>query len=136
MNALELRLGNYVNIDNPKSHPQIKGVPVQVLEIKSKGNPLNEILFPKSLGSISMIYGDEQFNQFDEFVKPIPLTEKWLKDFGLDKGWIPEFNKGINVTVFQNGVSYSLKRGTIKIEYVHQLQNFWYANTQEELKLI
>jgi len=92
--------------------------------------------YPDSSASINLQYGDETFSQFDEFIQPIPLTEKWLLNFGLDKDWMPEFEYGVRVTLSQNDRAYSFKRSDIKIDYVHQLQNIWFSLTGEELKFV
>jgi hypothetical protein len=48
--------------------------------------------------------------------EPIPLTEEWfVKNCDLDMGWLNVWKA--------------------KIEYVHQLQNLYYALTGEELKV-
>jgi hypothetical protein len=74
---------------------------------------------------------------------PIPLTEEWLLKFGFK-----ESGRDINIIHWYNGViylnSYELDfngywlryyRGRIhcKINYVHQLQNLYFALTGEEL---
>jgi len=132
MNALELRLGNYVTIENPKYWPEVKGCPMIVTGFKFK----TDRLFPESSGSVDLQYGDTLFSQFDEFIQPIPLTDKWLLNFGLDKDWMPEFKYGVRVTLSQNDRAYSFKRSDIKIDYVHQLQNLWFTLTGEELKFV
>lgn len=70
-------------------------------------------------------------------LEPIPLTEEWLVKFGFEK-------KGINTPKWrfwkidlvedEKGIySFDESRIYIDIEYVHQLQNLFYALTNEEL---
>lgn len=76
-----------------------------------------------------------------ELCKPIPLTEEWLVKFGIYTYESKEFlNKGVvyyssdNVFYIYSGMgdedSYGFK---IEIKYVHQLQNLYFALTNEEL---
>ena len=133
MNAFELRLGNYVTIDNPKHHPQVKGVPMQVFEFRS----ISAIDFPNSSGAFGLVYGDETFSQFDEFVKPIPLTEKWLLDFGFEnqdenRYWLDP----IFLFYYGDGVKYLANQRHVNLFYVHQLQNLYFAITGQDLQMV
>lgn len=90
MNAEELRIGNLVTIDNPKAWPLLKGVILIVTGVDNK----TDIHFPNSTGSVSL-YGKDKFfsntySQFDEFIKPIPLTEEWLLKAGFER--LPHMN--------------------------------------------
>jgi hypothetical protein len=148
MNAFELRLGNYVTIDNPEGWPQVKNVPVQVFEVKEKKDALE--LFPDSCGAVSMIYGDTRFSQFDEFVKPIPLTEDWLKRFGFEDDSYGRFYKKFNgnetITIsFEDYAHTRLAEHPVEVKdfslninckFVHSLQNLYYALTGEDFKVI
>ena len=79
--------------------------------------------------------GDSFKNTWAE-IKPIQLTEEWLLKFGFQKF------KGDNLDCFLNDfeTSCNLKllfwKGTQiqNIDYVHQLQNLYFALTGEELK--
>jgi len=65
--------------------------------------------------------------------QPIPLTEEWLLKFGFEtqgimaKVWIL---KNINVWALDGGFANDLD---YPINYVHQLQNLYFALTGEEL---
>lgn len=78
--------------------------------------------------------------------KPIPLTEEWLKGFGFfeEKSF---YERGIHNAIFSGCMRFKFDKltqkwrfdiGTYKditrVEYVHQLQNLFYALTGEELK--
>jgi hypothetical protein len=73
---------------------------------------------------------------------PIPLTEEWLIKFGFEKinhiydGIIFLINK-IKLCITLNGKC-EIRGGyiPIKIQYVHQLQNLYFALTGEELQAI
>ena len=77
-------------------------------------------------------------------LEPIPLTEKWLKRFGY---FIIETNKCVEA--FRENFRYSIQQvensehwfwcdgQTVitNLKHVHQLQNFYFALTNEELTL-
>jgi hypothetical protein len=73
--------------------------------------------------------------------EPIPLTEEWLLKFGLTKE--KDRSMGFNYTnnskkfklVMYKG-NYGVKRSNYyKTEYIHQLQNLYFALTGEELTI-
>ena len=73
-------------------------------------------------------------------IKPIPLTEEWLLKFGFiytktELGF-NQFRKGIlELSITTNGYELFFTYKWIEIEYVHQLQNLYFALTNEELTL-
>jgi hypothetical protein len=76
-------------------------------------------------------------------LKPIPLTEEWLLRFGFvkDSEYDNTFNLGIEVlngfkdfTIDIRAKVLLLDCMEIKIEYVHQLQNLYFAMTGEDLE--
>jgi hypothetical protein len=76
-------------------------------------------------------------------LKPIPLTEEWLLKFGFvkDSEYDNTFNLGIEVlngfkdfTIDIRAKVLLLDCMEIKIEYVHQLQNLYFALTGEDLE--
>ncbi len=76
-----------------------------------------------------------------KFIQPIPLTEEWLLRFGFDKNdehgvflmVIRVLNKNIILECAENCVW--IDDSMISCEYVHQLQNLYFALTGEELTL-
>jgi len=85
---------------------------------------------------------DEIMNQMDEDYQPIPLSEQWLKDFGFEyndyQEWIKPDIK-IETVDYPFHFDYDDPRFkqmycTVEIEYVHQLQNLYFALTGKELK--
>ena len=75
-------------------------------------------------------------------VEPIPLTEEWLLKLGFKKTEWDNFNSyrlmiGNNdytIVLYSDGNCEVGDIITCKIEYVHQLQNLYFALTGEELK--
>lgn len=71
---------------------------------------------------------------------PIPLTEEWLLKLGFETDHIEWWNGIICLGIFKDGIYYlptdqiSFRIGK-EIEYVHQLQNLYFALTGEELIL-
>lgn len=88
---------------------------------------------------IMLVYGIE------DLFKPIPLTEKWLLEFGFIRHHDDYANSVIYIknvldnTEFEWGVyPFELGSGFVinnsqKLKYVHQLQNLYFALTNEEL---
>jgi hypothetical protein len=84
-----------------------------------------------------------QTSDMDNF-KPIPLTEEWLARFGFVSddyfGRVLYCNGYLSNIRFYNGECVMRVRGSNdvrlpKIEYVHQLQNLYFALTGEELTI-
>ena len=82
--------------------------------------------------------------------KPIPLTDEWLLKFGFEKdgdsfiygnGWLivdfPTVHYSFDIWTFNENYPTTSDWTEIpsNIEYVHQLQNLYFALTNEELKL-
>lgn len=67
--------------------------------------------------------------------KPIPLTEEWLLNFGyfkLDHNGSVHFVVKGHIIWLCNNLIVCEKNGVI-LKYVHQLQNLYFALTNEEL---
>ena len=77
-----------------------------------------------------------------DFIKPIQLTEEWLLKFGFEKAdeiYFIEFDVySMTIKEYEKG-NYILNPEThfnyVDIKYVHQLQNLYFALTNEELTL-
>lgn len=83
--------------------------------------------------------------QLDEYWQPIPLTEQWLLDLGF---WKVEENV-YSIDTVVSPLRFCLWKDNFlwrfgfdgitmhcfKMDYVHQLQNLYYALTGEELEL-
>lgn len=112
----ELRIGNFILDEDG-----------DVMEVTQISNMT--VQHPKGLYSIIST------------IKPIPLTEEWLLKFGFEivvknaeKNNILLHYHRINKTYdFLLNEPHSNKYNTTKLEYVHQLQNLYFALTGEEL---
>ena len=122
IDARELRTGNYISfnvVDNP---------------------------FQVTAKEILMIENGQMNDSQSYYLEPIQLTEKWLIDFGWGKGE-HDTEYYDNVSMDQCILAYNVnsKMFTIEshrdiieipnIEYVHTLQNVFYALTGKELTL-
>ena len=77
--------------------------------------------------------------------KPIPLTEEWLLKFGFERtdlidnsndDWTWLFYQKDSIYIDGSDLTIETATGiVIKVEYVHQLQNLYFALTGEELTL-
>lgn len=90
------------------------------------------------------IDGRQDINYQCKHIKPIPLTEEWLKKFGF---FIVETNKCVDA--FKENFRYSIQQvdnsnqwfwcdgETVitNLEFIHQLQNLYFTLTNKELKL-
>lgn len=109
MKASEIRIGNYFEYKN------------HIIQF--------------AIEDFAEIVNNDQFLEL--FLKPIPLTEQWLKDFKFKRTKptkymsfdVYELNgirvyKGVYIYAFPNNR---------EIKYVHRLQNFYFAATDKEL---
>jgi hypothetical protein len=119
MKASELRIGNWVN-NNPRDG---------VITVFS-----NDKCVIRHKAGID--------RAFIEKLEPIPLTEEWLLKFGFKKNDNNQFilmegsvdilfNKDLNGWTC-DGINFSINM----TEYVHQLQNLYFALTGEELIIL
>ena len=128
----DLRIGNKVNY---------KG---NVVEIENFNEKEFNIYF--SDGSYGGGYCDVPPHQYSDGelkdCEPIPLTEKWLLDLGFGikeiypkneihpKGWIIYEKDEFTIT---DDFRLQIFGKSVKIEYVHNLQNVYYAIERKEL---
>jgi len=123
MKATELRLGNLVKNQKGVAEP-IQGI--------------------YTIPDYIELLTETHVGLADDFT-PIPLTEEWLERFGFELDY-----EGDYILAWRGVVLYfrlsdmSLRRdykqknklSIIPIDYVHQLQNLYFALTGEELTLI
>lgn len=124
MNIIELRIGNLVR------------------DIHASDNFYAKV---SAISSSRIYYGGFHANPAD--LKPIPLTEEWILKFGFELNYTgtvskrfdltndPRFDYSFNINGGEN-CGLRFKGDYIKIQYVHQLQNLYFALTGEELKII
>jgi hypothetical protein len=136
MNSNELRLGNYIN------WIRIDGNPIEVVSIynimRSTVRCCTTTI--EELNEIQLYYSE---------IKPIPLTEQWLIKFGFEnrdtRKWLyykdcgteylVEYYKADNTFSFDMLVDGEFRTIIYDLEFVHILQNVWFALTGEELEL-
>lgn len=112
MKATELRIGNYVYRQSDKM-----------------------IVNRNSIYQIEVVT-----RQTENKYEPIPLTNEWLINFGFEKSEdVSIFSKDdIYIGFRQNGDFEPLCQGLQygnSLKYVHQLQNLFFALTEEDLSL-
>ena len=89
------------------------------------------------LGDFSEASNNSQFLEL--FIKPIPLTEQWLKDFGFrenNKKFFRDHPYFIGYKDWRPEGFWMLRDPEVPIrliKYVHQLQNLYFALTEKEL---
>ena len=90
----------------------------------------------KSLSSMGV--GEEQLMSFSRlmyhgFLEPIPLTEEWLLKFGFERSGLYHVKSQVYIYdeygLVDTGFEYRFNYRRIEIEYVHQLQNLYFALT-------
>ena len=128
MEARELRINNWVNVTN-----------------KLTGFTIDNIITASGLLDL---YSNKERSSFT--YQPIPLTEEWLLKFGF-KNQIIKINCYSIIELDFNSKEYPvyncfLKQKNsdstndsflmdVKIQYVHQLQNLYFALTNKELTI-
>lgn len=121
MKASELRIGNFV---------MDRGGKVLLIDHWEYENKISE----------KRVDGLQPFTEFVEYLQPIPLTEEWLLKFGFKKLFtLAHQDSCYRIDLFRIdlfGEYFDLwhdNHPIISIEYVHQLQNLYFALTNKEL---
>jgi len=126
MKPNELRIGNWVLVNNKPSS----------IDSIHESHGVNLSIFLGGYGDGGSLYSD----QFDE-IKPIRLTTEILEKARFrqaitnDRIWLLRIGD-TNLMLHIDGSAWSYSGPIlIKIEYVHQLQNLYFALTGEELEI-
>lgn len=141
MKANELRIGNLVTDEFYDSFKSI----IKVENVNNEG--IN--LFIEDDGNWSEVaYRWISPEYHLEQLRPIPITEEWVLRFGFARKSDRIYAKIINETFdigYDFGIehtcvlsfrsTYSTAFRRVKINYVHQLQNLYFALTGEELTI-
>jgi hypothetical protein len=148
MEAKNLRIGNFVKVNNQEYHPKLVDEILVVIGV----NQTDNLEKNGRTHSISMNYLDDSKNyvipaisQLEMFVQGIELTDINIQEFGYTltdtnsagNVWniveIGEFiNEDCQIIYFNKTKEY--KRGNLRIKYVHELQNLFFAITGTELQ--
>jgi len=118
MEARELRIGNYVQ------------TPLKIIQI----------IVSVSEGECEIDGSEFGKSYFDvDDLEPVSLTEEWLLKFGFDN---KEFECNQHIYFFDSPVRFmrrqlnsSRHQFLANLEYVHDLQNLFYALTGQELEI-
>jgi hypothetical protein len=122
LKAKDLRIGNYYGYAHEESLSYHQA----------------DIDFIKTQQEYNEDPDDDQFSR-GWWAFPIPLTQEWMVKFGFEYDRVTWFK--INVMlVKRSSEGYSVFYGTghlseVTLNYVHQLQNLYFALTGEELTL-
>jgi hypothetical protein len=130
MKASELRIGNFIYKESE-------------YEFENGINQIISVLQFECVSTRPLNCHVKHYNVNTSNLKPIPLTEEWLLKFGFEKTEWDNFNSyrlmiGSNdyaIILYSDGNCEVGDIITCKIEYVHQLQNLYFALTGEELTL-
>jgi hypothetical protein len=104
----------------------------------------NEIYEISSLFFVDLHDGTIRENYNNSYIiEPIPLTEEWILKFGLKKTKYKSdiiYDFGLQnstyITIDKNDLSYFMwDEYLTSIKYVHQLQNLYFALTNNELEI-
>jgi hypothetical protein len=114
MKASEFRIGNWIYIPQTKTNEQIGSI-----EENGRFTTKN---YKSSYSSI-------------ECLEPIPLTEEWLLKFGFKNNRLGLFDCIKVVEDIGFHISF-IQRHLKEVQYVHQLQNLYFALTGEELTIL
>jgi hypothetical protein len=105
------------------------------------------IITPVNYLMISRLVGIEDSGKICINLTPLPLKEEWLVKLGFEKGVDdylneqPVFRKGIEIYCHVNSHTpyewslYNYNDKKVYINFVHQLQNLYFALTGEELTI-
>jgi hypothetical protein len=118
INFKELRLDNYICINNNLHPCRVKEITMSSVVVES----------------IKENYSEPTINSMN----PIPLTEEWLLKFGFYKSETFKnsfIKKGVDIYIQDTAFWYDLLNNSIEIKSVHQLQNLYFAVTNEELTM-
>ena len=147
--AKNLRIGNFVKVNNQEYHPELDNEILVVVGI----NQTDNLERTGRTHSVSMNHLDNKKNyvipavsQLEMYVQGIELNDKNIQELGYTltdtnsagNVWnivkIGEFiNEDFQIIYFNRTKEY--KRRNLRIKYVHELQNLFFAITGTELSI-
>lgn len=129
MEAKNFRIGNFVNAKTTEDEFNV------VKEIGFSDNQRGYYLRLKNINhGVWLEHNDE------DLIIGIPITEKWLVNLGFEKGFYYEkgflkLSNGKKRTLVRYVISDSESVSIATIQFVHELQNLFFAITGKELEL-
>lgn len=149
MEVNELRIGNWIFCNKSYINKPVRVTGINIVDRRDNQTGIYEQFI--YLNEHDLLKNDEFNEKWIDYkqgvlnlndVSPIPLTEEWLVKFGfelqignhiLENHWghLIRWHDSIIIT---DDISNHSKGLTVKIEYVHQLQNLYFALTGEELE--
>ena len=138
--ANDLRIGNLVTVNNPKYHPKLKDVILQVIsidELLDFDKIATHAIRLKHINQEPNTYY-ETYSQFIKFIELIPLSEDILLKCGfISNPYQDRYeSKWCNVECDKTkGITELWIESHPHIKYLHQLQNLIWINFNEELKV-
>lgn len=150
MKASELRIGNWIKIKEEFSDREF---PLKTLEFEIKGFNDGSGRFEEGAKQIlfwtipNKVFGKTHSGSYDIECEPISLTEEWLLKFNFTRHHVDYSNDVIYIKnvpsnnefewgVYPNELGSGIQIKNRKlIQYVHQLQNLYFALTGEELEI-
>ena len=127
MKSSELRIGNFITIDNKKWHPKAKNEILTVVIINNDSASMNYLDDSKNIV-------EPAFSQLEEYLSPIQLTEEWLIKMGFFVNG-DKFYKGEIGLYLDGNIWWCDEIISENIISVHQLQNLYFALTGKELEI-
>lgn len=135
MKPSELRIGNWIKTESHDYNHDLHTSQIEIGSIESIH--LYDVFF-RSQENDDLIKYD--YNQ----IEPIPLTSEWLERFGFEKDdsrrteshpYTDYEKSGVRIDLPYFEFHFNNCDSGIDIEYVHQLQNLYFALTGQELEL-
>lgn len=140
MTVNELRIGNYLNTPRADQSP----FRIDVIEFASKNN----IKVGMNVNKLPHPFNENEFIDAHPFtwelqdLKPIELTEEILVKCGFEKHstnpfWFRKKQICISLAESLELISWDMQifKIDLKVKYLHQLQNLYFALTGEELEI-
>jgi len=128
LKANELRIGNWI------ADRGLKEWQIDHWETMNKVSAKPNIMMCSGI-----LMETHPLTEYVDYLKPIPLTEEWFLRFGFEKyefdnGEPNQYRYKSRLIVIRDG-KFADYGSSVILHYVHQLQNFYFAFSSEELVL-
>jgi hypothetical protein len=139
MKANDLMIGDLVTIDNKKYWTELKNIPLEVTGIIQTTDTNGQHSHSISLKHINQKPNTyyEEYSQFIDYIKPIPIDDKWLLKLGFEFDQTFYNKKPLCLIIGKENIRVCIEDSTYciygkAIKCVHQLQNLYYVITGGE----